>query len=136
MPEASEVLNSASLLLTVVTVLFALWYPEMKDASMVTVPLHLEDAAHQRETVWEALAARVLPLLLGTALIALTFLPIVVAELAKSWHNVRREGLAAMTDYDPATIALTGVVALALFLAWVLFHLARQLLSLKRRLAE
>lgn len=134
MQRASDVLASASLLLTVVTVLFSLWYPEIKYATEVSIPEHLEDASNQRQIVSKALGARVRPLLAGTIVIAITFFPIVLWELFHSWRNVRLQGLAAITDYNPATIALTAVVAVDVYLAWILFHQRRELMTLKGRL--
>ena len=129
MRRAAEVLDSASLLLTTVTVLFGLWYSELQASIRIKIPLHLEDAQAEQRTVRSALYGRAVPLLVATLLIGMTFVPVVIGEGIRSWRNVAESGWRAIGDYDPSAIALFGVVALSGLLSEVL---RRQIAELRQ----
>jgi predicted small integral membrane protein len=134
MPRSIEVLSSASLLLTTITVMLGLWYSEIQDARSVRIPDHPEDASKELRQVETALRHRLAPLLMGALFVACAFLPIVGRELWSSWANMRANGIAAFGDYDPATVALTAVVALLLIIAWTLLLMGRDLIDIRGKL--
>lgn len=133
MPPASEVLASASLLLAATSALFGLWYPGIRDAAALKVPDHLKDAKHERAAVETALG-RAGPLLLAYGIVAVTFLPVVVAEVVGSVINLTAKGWRALGDYDPSGVALTAVVGLAGWFGWILHCDRRKLRDLRSRL--
>lgn len=134
MVRASEMLSSASLLLTTITVLFGLWRQDIDVAAEITIPSHLEDANRERRTVRDALRYRVWPLLAATSVVLVAFLPVLVAELVRSLDNVVSTRWDAFLDYDPPTVALTGVVVLLLILEATLIRRLRLLRDMQERL--
>lgn len=134
MVRASEMLSSASLLLTTITVLFGLWRQDIDAAAEIAVPAHLEDAGHERRTVREAVRYRVWPLLAANSVVLAAFLPVLVAELARSVGNLSNTGWDAFADYDPPTVALGGVVALLLILETTLIRRLQLLRDMQTRL--
>lgn len=134
MVRASEMLSSASLLLTTITVLFGLWRQDIDAAAEITVPGHLEDAGRERRTVRDALRYRVWPLLAATSVVLVAFLPVLVGELVRSLDNVFSTRWAAFLDYDPPTVALAGVVVLLLILEATLIRRLQLLRDMQERL--
>lgn len=132
---ASEALGSASLLLTTVTVLLGLWYPEIKRATELELPEHREDAGSERRQVREALYYRAFPLVIASIFLAASFLPVAVNEVILSWQNLVSNGLGrSLQDYDPTAIALLAVVALAIGLGTLTGVFALKLRDLSRQL--
>ncbi len=70
-----DVLSAASLLLTIVTVLYALWYPELLKAISVKIPDHFEDRAAPLFEVKKVLFSRAVPLFLSSFIVSLIFVP-------------------------------------------------------------
>jgi hypothetical protein len=134
MVRASEMLSSASLLLTAITVLFGLWRQDIDAAVEITVPAHLEDAGRERRTVREAVRYRVWPLLAATSVVLAAFMPVLVGELVRSVDNLFNAGWDAFADYDPPTVALGGVVVLLLILQATLIRRLRLLRDLQEKL--
>ena len=134
MVRASEMLNSASLLLTAITVLFGLWRQDIDAAVDITVPTHLEDAGRERRTVRDAVRYRVWPLLAATSVVLAAFLPVLVAELVRSVDNLLNTGWDAFADYDPPAVALGGVVVLLLILEATLIRRLRLLRDMQENL--
>lgn len=135
MIRASETLGSASLLLTTVTVLLGLWYPEIKQATSLELPEHSEDAGKERRQVREALYYRALPLMTAAVFLAASFAPVAFNEIVLSWQNIDGNGLRrAVKDYDPTALALLAVVALAIGLAILMGVFVWELRDLRRKL--
>lgn len=130
MVRASEALISASLLLTTVTVLFGLWRDDIEAAERVSVPAHLQDAAKERRIVGDAIRYRVWPLLISTWVVMAAFLPVAISEAVKSAQNTADKGWSAWRDYDPAAVAMAGVVSLLAILG---LTLASRLLALRKK---
>jgi hypothetical protein len=134
MVRASEMLSSASLLLTTITVLFGLWRDDIDAAVGISVPAHLEDAGRERRTVRDAVRYRVWPLLVATSVVLAAFLPVLVAELVRSVDNLSNSGWDASADYDPPSVALGGVVVLLLILEGTLILRLRLLRDVQEKL--
>jgi len=130
-----DVLSAASLLLTILAVLYSLWYSEIAAILEIRVPAHLEDASGDRRRVGNVLKTRALPLVLAAFLLTVVFLPEAV-HLVVRWirHAYNRGIWYAIRQYDPVSLALVLVVvgmgALTTYTGW----LARRLLRLRRRL--
>jgi hypothetical protein len=131
---AAETISPASLLLTATTVLYGLWRGQIEEAVDVPIPAHLEDAALERKLVAAAIGSRVLPLLAATTLVLIAFTPILVSSLGDTVDIIRAKGWQASENYDPAIVALLGVVTLLAILEVTLLSRLCTLVAKRKRL--
>lgn len=71
----SDILSAASLLLIIVTVLYALWYPELIIAINIEIPKHSEDRPAPLADVNKILFSRAIPLFLSSLIVSMVFVP-------------------------------------------------------------
>jgi len=129
----SDTIGAVSLLLAAVGVLYGVWYPEIRDASLVVVPDHLDDARPQREQVGEALRHRARPLFWSVTVLALILVPDSIRIAVGSTFHILREGFGAILDFDATQAALLAILA---FLIVFSIHLHRQVTTLKVKLKQ
>lgn len=129
----SDLISAASLMLAAIGVLYGVWYPEIRRASEVDTPNHLEDAGRERAQVAEALQHRARPLFWSAAVLALLLIPDTIRILAGSLEHWMETGILAPLDYDATQAALLAIVT---FLIVFALHLRRQVRALKNKRNE
>jgi hypothetical protein len=70
-----DILSAASLLLAIVTVLYALWYQELTAAIEIEIPNHKEDRPKPLTKLNQILFSRAIPLFLSSVTVSVVFLP-------------------------------------------------------------
>lgn len=128
-----ELIGAASLLLAAIGVLYSVWYPEIREAVDVHVPLHLDDAGPERERVAQALHHRARPLFWSAAILALLLIPDSIRILFGSVAHWSAAGWEALLDYEATQAAL---LAILVFLLVFTVHLRGLVESLKDKRKE
>jgi hypothetical protein len=112
----SDKLSAASLLLTIVAVLYGMWYPLITASLDTTVPQFAADRRKPLKSVREVFARRAAPLAAAAWCVALVFLPDAVGIVIASLRHAVHEGLASVLDYDSVATAFVLVEVVSLFL--------------------
>jgi hypothetical protein len=131
-----DLLSAASLLLTVVGVIYSLWYQEISQAidsaPQLPPPDHREDRAEPRKKLRAVLRTKALPLSVASICIALVFLPPSVALVFQFVHEYHQVGFSIFLKYDAITVSFILVELFSLSFAylssvraWKLNHLTR-----------
>jgi hypothetical protein len=112
-PVSSDLLSAASLLATVLSLLYSTWYGEIKDARNSKIPLH--DRGPVIDVAHTALWSRAVPLLAASALLAGALAPPSLQILLNTWHV----WLTASSNYhyDPVEACFLGVFVVTIVLA-------------------
>lgn len=106
----SDILSSASLLLAILTTVFGLIYPTLKEILDLKVSAHKPDNSANYKKALTIRKSRLLPLLLGSIILTLVFIPELIKQLVNSYHIVAKEGF-HFKNYD-TVIASFIVVSL------------------------
>jgi len=123
----ADLLSAATLLLTVVGVVYGTWYAEIISAIDVGVPAHAADRGPVRRRVRSALYAKALPLAIAAVILTLLFLPDALVIISSKIHWIRTVGLKALSSYNAVKAAFCFVVLLTGFLAGYLLFLVHRL---------
>jgi hypothetical protein len=127
MSEAGDLLAAGSLILTVLTVLYSIWYPNAQEKLALVLPTHYQDAVQELTEIRQALVGQTIPLFIAALAATLIFLPRAIGVLVGSVGDLANHGLAAVSDYDPIQTTFVFVVAFTGFLAWQALGLSRKL---------
>jgi hypothetical protein len=117
----SDLLAAASLLLTILGVVYGTWYAEITNAIGAAIPTHIENRAPVRQTVRAALYAKALPLALAAIVLTGLFLPDVLTITCGGIKAFRSTGINAFHDYNSVEASFCFVVVLTGALAGYLF---------------
>lgn len=131
----SDLLSSASLLLTFIAILYGLWYPEIRRDLDTLVPDQSLDRKIPRQKVQATLYNRALPLAIATVALTLVFVPDTLRIILISISHTYHDGLRAILDYNAVSAALVLVTLSTALFAYHLVFLVSKLRSLLRRLA-
>jgi hypothetical protein len=125
----AALLTAASLMATMITVLYSLWYPSIADALAVPRRHQRADRDPEIAVVRRALEGRAAPLFVISLLPVAVFLPPILDVISQS------EQLLAMGygKYDSVRAAFAAVYLLTVILA---VFAARQAQHLRRKLVE
>lgn len=83
-----DILSAASLLLAIVTVLYALWYQELISALQTEIPEHIEDYPKPLAALKNVLFSRAIPLFLSSVTVSFVFLPdaiTIILQVIDAW---------------------------------------------------
>src|SRR5207244_5933951 len=127
MTATGDLLAAASLILTVLTVLYSVWYPGALEALDLNLPEHYEDALPMLSDIRAVLRRQIIPLVMAATLATAIFLPKAIGVLRGTVDDLSDRGLHAFSDYDPIKATLVFVVAFTGFLAWQAFGLSLRL---------
>jgi hypothetical protein len=127
MSQTSDLLAAGSLILTVLAVLYSIWYPNMQAKLGLTLPDHKEDATPMLTEINEVLHHQTVPLLLASLVTTLIFLPKAVGVVSGAAEDLSDHGLHAVSDYDPIQATFLFVVVFTGFLAWQVLRLTLRL---------
>lgn len=111
-----DILSAASLLLTIVTVLYALWYQELMSALQIEVPIHKEDRSAPLLRINSMIYSRAIPLFVSSVLVSVVFIPDVVGilrEAFRAWEQANRY----IQYYDSVKTAVCIVVVFSIALS-------------------
>jgi len=121
-----DILSAASLLLTIVTVLYALWYQELMSALEIEVPTHREDRPAPLSRINSILYSRAVPLFVSSILVSVVFIPDVInilREVFRAWIQAGGD----IPSYSSVKTAICIVVAFSIAIS---FHVGSILLRL------
>lgn len=126
-----DLLSSASLLLTIVTVLYGLWSPEIKRSLDLPTPSFKAQCAKPLADIKLAIRWRALPLALATLSVAAVFTKDALDLCAKSWQSYNTHGVGpTLEKYNAVGTAFVLVVILSIALA---AHLTVDVVKLCRK---
>ncbi len=131
----SDLLAAASLLATVIAILFSLWYPELAAASAIVAEERKEDNVANRDRVHAVLTSKAMPLTVFATCVALVFVPDCIKILLDAVSQLGSYGAAVPSHYDSVRMAFLLVVLASAYLAGYLIVLTRKLRSLLGRLS-
>jgi hypothetical protein len=119
----ADLLSAATLLLTVLGVVYSAWYPEITAALAEPIPDNAPNRGPVRRRVKSALYRKALPLALAAGALTALFIPDTVKIAFKGMEEFRTAGCAAFEKYDAVAAAFSLVVILSAALAAYLFSL-------------
>lgn len=123
----SDLLSAASLLLTVLGVVYGTWYSEIINTLGKQIDVHPQNRGPIRETVRATLYSKALPLAVAAIALTIVFLPDAVTIVLTGVNAVRAGGTNAFHQYDAVEAAFCLVVLLAGALSGYLIALVCQL---------
>lgn len=130
-----DILSAASLLLTIVTVLYALWYPELNEGLKIEIPPHKEDRPGPLSKINSVIYSRALPLFMSSMLVSLVFVPDVInilKEVYEAWAQYNR----AIPNYSSVKTAICIVVAFSVFISLHVGFMLKKMLDIKRNMSK
>jgi hypothetical protein len=130
----ADLLSAASLLLTVLGVVFGAWYAEIIAAIGMPIPAHAPDRTPVRDAV-RAARAKALPLALASVMLTAIFLPDAITIVGSGIHAFWTLGCGAFHQYDAVQAAFVLVVVLIGALAVYLLSLVFRLFGRLRKIA-
>jgi hypothetical protein len=131
-PVSGDLLSAASLLATVLSLLYSTWYGEIRDARNTTIPLH--DRNRVIKSVRAALWSRAVPVLAGAALLTAALTPPSVEIVQSTSHTwVSASG---SYHYDPVQACFLGVFVVTIMLILLTASATWSLSSLLHRLRQ
>jgi hypothetical protein len=131
----SDLLSAASLLLTVLGVVYSTWYPEIVNAIGMAIPDHIANRGAVRQMVRAALYGKALPLALAATILTVIFLPDALTIACGALGSFRSLGRSAFREYNAVQAAFCLVVVLTAALAVYLFFLVCRLKGRLRKIA-
>jgi hypothetical protein len=129
----ADLLSAASLLLTVLGVVYGTWYSEIMNVLGETIPARRVDRGQVRGRVGGALKAKGLPLTVAAFALTVLFLPDALRIAIGGIRSFWTQGLSAFCEYNAVKAAFCLVVVLTGALAGYLVQLVR---GLKAKLGE
>jgi hypothetical protein len=129
----SDLLSAASLLLTVLGVVYGTWYAEIISTLGAAIPADQRDRVQIRRIVWAALYGKAFPLSLAALVLTAVFLPDAVTIAFSGLRSFGTLGLKALCEYNAVKAAFCLVVVLTGALAGYLVYLVCRL---KKKLRE
>jgi hypothetical protein len=130
----SDLLSSASLLLTIITVLYGLWSPEIKRSLDQPTPAFKAQCMKPLADIRLAIRWRALPLVLAALSVAAVFAKDALSLCARSWQSYRARGAGLTLErYDAVGTAFVLIVILSIALT---AHLTGDLVQLFRKRRE
>jgi hypothetical protein len=131
-PISGDLLSAASLLATIISLLYAIWYSEIKEAQKTKVAFQKTDRAPDIGRVRATLRYRAFPLLGSDALLALILLPSTVDIIWDTWEACFESS--GRRSYDPVEACFIAVFLFVVILAVVIVREVCDLRSLLRKL--
>lgn len=130
-----DLLSAASLLLTIITVLYGLWNPTIRTTLDKKEPDFKVQTAKPLEEIRSVIWKQAIPLALAAYTIALVFAKDAISLCLRSWESYRTNGFRpTIANYDAVGTAFVLVVLLSLALAFQLTRDCRKLFLKRRKL--
>jgi hypothetical protein len=130
-----SLLSAASLVITMIALLYSVWYPELRRAADVEVRGHEpKDRSPETRQVEGALHRKAWPLLLAAAVPIVVFTPNAFGVIANALATIG--GGPGASEYDAVQAAFVAVYALSIGLWVVILTIVRELRSKVRLLRK
>ena len=133
-PVSGDLLSAASLLATVLSLLYSTWYSEINDARKSKIPLQPDDRDPVIHIVRTARRSRAIPLLSAAALLTAALAPTTLEVLQDTWHVWL--STPSHSHYDPVQACFVGVFAVTVVLTVLTASAVRSLSRLLRDLVN
>jgi len=130
----SDLLAAASLLLTVLGVVYGTWYSEIINTLGRIVDVHFQNRGPIRGAVRSALYGKALPLAIAAILLTIVFLPDAITIVLGGINAVRANWTNAFRQYNAVEAAFCLVVILSSALTGYLISLVWQLIRKLKRI--
>jgi hypothetical protein len=131
-PVSGDLLSAASLLATIISLLYSIWYGEIKTARNIRIPLHYDENA--TKAVRGTLRYRAIPLLVSAILLALALGSPAADVLQGVWSAWMNSG--DHSSYDPVQACFFGVFLITIMLFVLTLLPVCSLARLLRRLPK
>jgi hypothetical protein len=122
-----DLLSSASVLLTLIALLYSLWYQEIVQAIDTEVPVNKQDRKPAHKRVKGVYSTKARPLTVAAFILTVVFAPDTVRILCTSVKHASEGGLRSILDYNAVSSSLVLVTVGSGFFTWHLFSLASDL---------
>ena len=130
-----DILSAASLLLTIVTVLYALWYPELIEGLKIEIPPHKEDRPGPLSKINKVIYSRALPLFISSMLVSVVFIPDVV-NILKEVYEAWMQDDGAIPNYSSVKTAICIVVIFSICISFHVGIMLMKMLQIKRNMKK
>jgi len=128
-----DILSAASLLLTIVTVLYALWYPELIEGLKIKIPAHKEDRPGPLSKINKVIYSRALPLFISSVLVSVVFIPDII-NILKDAYEAWAQSDGDIPNYSSVKSAICIVVAFSIFMSLHVGFMLVKMLNIKRNM--
>lgn len=119
-----DLLSSASVLLTLIALLYSLWYQEIVQAINTIVLANKVDRTPDYTRVKVVYSTKARPLAVAAIILTAVFTPDTVRILGVSIHHASEAGLRSALDYNAVSSSLVLVTFGSGFFSWHLLTLA------------
>jgi hypothetical protein len=126
----SDLLSSASLLLTLIALLYGMWYQEIVQATDIIVQDQPRDRVQDHKRAKGVYLTKAMPLAVAAVVLTLVFAPDSVRILFASANHARKCGWRAIADYDAVS---TSLVLVTLGSGFFASHLLSSIRKLRRK---
>lgn len=108
----SDILSSASLLLAILTTVFGLIYPTIKEVIDLKVAPHKADNSANHKKALLIRKTRLIPLLFGSLILTLVFIPELIKQVAQSVKTFSKQGF----DFNTYDTVMASFIVVTLFM--------------------
>lgn len=124
-----DLLSAASLLVTIITVIYGLWYPEIQGAKEKLLPNEKQEVARRRmqKEIQSIINTRALPLAITSCAIVTIFTPDAIRIIWETFNEFWYVGIKAIQGYNAVDSAFVMVVILGWLLSTYLLFQTRAL---------
>lgn len=131
-PVSGDLLSAASLLATVLSLLYSTWYGDINSARKSKIPLQPDDRASVIDVVRTARRSRAVPLLVAAVLLTAALAPTTLEVVQDTWHVWLTTP--SHSHYDPVQACFVGVFVVTVVLTVLTASAVRSLSLLLRKL--
>jgi len=131
-----DILSAASLLLTIVTVLYALWYQAIVSVLQIEIPKFAEDRPKPLSIVNKVLLSRALPLFLMSLIVSAVFTPDMIKLFCEYLKSVISDNSVENFHYNSLKTAFFFVVIFSIGITIHSGNILRKLFLIKRKMSE
>jgi hypothetical protein len=132
-PVSGDLLSAASLLATIISLLYSIWYGEIKEAQGAEIALQKADRGPAIQRVRATLLYRAVPLLGSAVLLVLILLPSTIDIIRNTWEACFGPG--TRQTYDPVEACFVAVylviIMLTVVTVFAVYGLAAKLRKLR-----
>jgi len=133
----ADLLSAATLLLTVLTILYGLWYDEITKALDTRIESDPRDRSRSYHMLRSVLYNRAIPLTLAAWFLTVTFAPDTISIILSTIENIGTRGISALTNYSAVATALVLAVfssfGLAIYFSWLTKKLFKKIRAARAR---
>jgi len=129
MEDITNLLSASSILLAIITAIYAVFYPFITEAIEIKGSKHIEDNKLKLKLAKDTFKSKLLPILIGSIVITVLFLPEFIKVSITSLKAIRGNKV----EYDTLTASFLVVCVFMIFLTYAIIILA---IKLKGKIKE